>query len=521
MGVFVKENITIEIHRNCYKLYPFKYSRWNKEKKMSIGTSPSLDKAFSIYERYLRFFTKKDLLELYDKENHEYYIPIGADLKYITSLLDKDEVLYQIVDKSNTFVNPRDSSFEIDEKYQLRDQNQAESIDFLTTDKLFHSRMLALSTGTGKTFCAIVAAFKLKMPVLIISETLSDQWCQKIIEYTNSTCTIENKSIRLIKGTDKFANLMNNRKACSAKFYITTSSTLASTIKKFGKEFVNKICDYLGIGIKCFDEFHMHWKQNNLIDMTIQTYLTWYLTATPSRSNEEQKRLFYKTVTKIPSYGSKTFYERVDINLINIEYNTYPNELEHQKCFTSKGISSVLYWNYIFDKYNRVMYISGILKMIIDEILDKEPEAKILVYLAKLDHIDKFKRHFESIYDKLDFGNYTTDVERKRKRYEIRKNVIFTTIGSGGVGLDVDNLQCVVSFIPFSSQITATQLIGRLRNIKDDNGNPKELYFYDCIDTGFRIMRTQRERRMTVYRPRSKNIEDFRISENEALKYLV
>lgn len=516
----MNENITLEIHRNYYKLFPFKYSRWNKEKRCNIGTSPSLDKAFSVFEKYMQFITKKDILELYDKENHEYYIPIGADLKFITSLLDKDGVLYEIVDKSDDFIIPRDKGFEISEKYQLRDQNQAESLDFLTTDKLFHTRMLSLSTGTGKTFCAIVAAFKLKMPILIISETLNDQWCQKIIEYTDSTATIENKSIKIIKGSDKFAGMMNNRKASHAVFYITTSSTLSTCIKKFGREFVNNVCKFLGIGIKCFDEFHMHWKQNTLIDMTIQTYLTWYLTATPSRSDENQKRLFVRTVAKIPSYGSKTFYDRVDINLINIEYNTYPNEMEHQQCFTSKGISSVMYWNYIFEKYNRVIYISGILKMIIDNILEKEPDSKILVYLAKLEHIDKFKRHFEHIYDNLKFGNYTTEVERKRKRLEIRKNVIFTTIGSGGVGLDVEGLQCVVSFIPFSSQITATQLIGRLRNIKDKDGNPKELYFYDCSDMGFKIMRKQREKRMVIYTPRSKSIDYLRISEEEALNCL-
>lgn len=520
MGIFFMNKVTIEITRSCYKVYSFIYSRYNKEEGRVIGTSPSLDKAYSVFIRFKQFYTKKDLLELYDKKNKTFYIPIGADFKHITDCLDKDNVFYEIIDNSNSFIKPRDFSFKIDEKYQFRDQKQAESVAFLTSEKLFHNKMLALSTGTGKTFCAVIAAFKLKMPILLISETLSDQWIQKIIEYTNEDCTIENKAIKLIKGSANFVSMLNNKNACHAGFYITTSSTLASVVKTYGKEMLNNVCDFLGIGIKCFDEFHMHWKQNNLIDMSINTYMSWYLTATPSRTADEEKRLFYRTMVKVPSYGSKTFYERVDINLIQLNYRTNPTEDEYMKCFTSKGLSPVLYWNYIFNKFDRIMYMCGIIKMVLDDIHSRYPDAKILVYLAKLEHIEKFKRYFERMYDNLTFGNYTTDVERKRKRYEVRKSVIFTTIGSGGVGLDVENLQCLINFIPFSSQIIATQLIGRLRDIKDENGNKKDLYLYDCIDFAFPVMKEQRNKRMSIYRPRSKSIDSIRVTESDVQNIL-
>ena len=513
-------NVTIELTRNVYKIYPFDFSRWNKEKHIAEGTAPNLEKSFKVFENFMGHCRYKDTLELCDRKNKTLYIPIGADIEFIKQKLDGDCCSYQIIDNSNEFIKPRDSSFEIDEKYQLRDQNQAESIDFLTSERLFHSKMLALSTGTGKTFCAIVAAFKLKVPILIVSETLSDQWCEKIIEYTNQSCTIENKSIKLIKGTSNFIEMLNNKKASHANFYIATSSTLYMAIEKYGEKMVNDVCDYIGLGITCFDEYHMHWKQNVKIDMTIRTYMTWYLTATPSRSNQQEKSLFYKITKHIPSYGSKTFFDRVDINLICVDYKTDPIDYEIQRCFTSKGFSGVLYWNYIFNKFDRTMYMCGLIKIIIDNILEKEPNAKIVIYLAKLEHIDRIKHEFEKMYNNINFGNYTTEVEKKRKRYEINKNVIFTTIGSGGVGLDVEDLQCVISLIPFSSDITATQLIGRLRNIKDETGKPKELYFYDCIDTAFNSMKYQRDKRMVIYRPKAKSIENITITERDALEYL-
>ena len=516
----MSDTVTIEIHRNCYKIYPFKLSRWDSKTRSMVGTSPTLDKYYRVFEKYPKYITFTDKLKLYDKNEHVFYVPIGADIETIKDKLSTDGTYFNIIDKSNEYVCPRDISFSIDEKYQLRDMDQAEGITFLTTDKLFHTRILALSTGKGKTFCSVISAFKLGMPILIISETISDQWIKNIEEYTGGSCTIANKRIKLVKGSSNFINMLNNRKADKSYFYITTASTLYSAIEKYGKEMINKVCEFLGIGIKCFDEYHLHWAQNTIIDMSIKAYLTWYVTATPSRSQQSEKSLFYKITKKIPVYGTKTFYERVDINIINVEYNTFPNEYEHQQCFGSKGLSGILYWNYLFSKYSNIVYICGILRIIIDEMIQKEPNGKILIYLCKIEHINKLKEEFENIYTRMDFGNYTTAVEKKKKRMELNNNVIFTTVQSGGVGLDVENLQCVISMVPFSSNITAVQLIGRLRELKDENGKPKELYLYDCYDIGFGAMIRQHQTRMSVYQHRAKTSDTIQISQRDAIEYL-
>lgn len=515
------ETIKIEIFHNYYKVSPFEPYKWDKYARKVFGTSPSLEKSFKVFNNFMGHISYKDVLGVMDKKNKVLYIPIGADLEFIKSKLDKDQVRYEIIDKSDEFIKPRDSSFNIDEKYQMRDQIQAESIAFLTSKSLFHSKMLCLGTGTGKTYCAVMAAWKLRTPILIISETLPEQWCNKIIEYTGGQCTLENKAIKIVKGSDKLCNMLKNNKALKTIFYITTSSSISRVIEERGREFVNSIFDWCGIGIKCFDEFHMHWGQNVSIDTTIQTEQTWYLTATPSRTNDAERSVFMRCMRKIPSYGSKTLFARKDINLTLIDYNTFPTEYNVQKCHTKEGLSGIMYWNYIFEKYENIMYMCGMIKMIIDPILDKYPDAKILVYLAKLEHIDRFIHIMDKLYNKqMDFGNYTTMIEKKKKRYEIRKNIIFTTIGSGGVGLDIDDLQCVISLVPYSSNITASQMIGRLRIIKDDWGVEKDLFYYDCIDTGFRSMRRQRDKRMSVFEPKAKNTQYISISKDEALKYL-
>ncbi len=499
----ISRNVIIDIYHNCFKIHPFVKFKWNKETREEEGTCPRLEKAFYKYERFARFATRKDILNLYDRKNKTLTLPIGVGINFIEEKLYENNVLYEKRDHTNEIVKPVEISYKFNEKYQIRDKYQAESIVFLTSNQLFHSKMLALCTGKGKTFCAIAAAFRMKMPIFIVSETLSDQWLKRISEYTD--CNKANKGVRIVKGTDNLHNLLNKPKEkAQCPFYISTSSSLSAYQDKYGS--LNPLMEHLGIGILCFDEYHMNWSQNVGIEMDVQTLHTWRLTATPSRTDSSEKTIFNRITDKIPVYGLQTFTLNNYCNIRLIDYNTEPTEYDVQRCITKEGLSAVLYWNYIFENPMKITFMVGMVKMLIDPIIENDPDAKILIYLAKLEHIEKFIKMLEKMYDEenksINFGNYTTAIENKKRRQrEIRKNIILTTIGSGGVGLDLDNLVATFSLVPFSSSITANQMIGRLRFIEG-----KEVYHYDFIDEGFKTMKFQRRKRMYIYEQKSKHI---------------
>lgn len=161
------------------------------------------------------------------------------------------------------------------------------------------------------------------------------------------------------------------------------------------------------------------------------------------------------------------------------------------------------------------------IKQILDPLLDKDDDNKILIYLAKLEHIQIFKELLESLYEQehkhIKFGNYTTDSGNKKVRlYQLKNRVIFTTVQSGGVGLDLENLTAVLSLVPYSSSITASQMIGRLRYIPDT-----ELLYYDFIDLGFKSMNKQRFMRMNILKMKSNSdIRKRYISYESAIDYL-
>lgn len=521
--MYNKTKTIVTQYHNRFELTPYEKCKWDKETRTKSGTAPELDDSFCIFEkimiprRGLRI-VKKDKLELYNKETKTLCLPIGVGREYIEDKLYEANAIWEYFDKSSQVIKPREINFKLSDKLNIRDQYQAESIEFLTSKNLFHSKILAIATGMGKTFCAISAAFRLKVPMLIISETLGTQWCEKIIQYTDHDCTIENRMINMVKGTANLHKLaMRDYSKNTEAFYITTSSSLSKYIDTYGMNGLNKLCDELSIGIVCFDEFHIHWAQNVKIDMSINCENTWYLTATPTRTNSGESKVFRRTMNKIPIYGEKTQLLRNDINLRKIDYNTYPTDYEVQSCMTYKGLSAINYWNYIFNNDKRRLYLLGTIMMIIDECLENEPNGKILIYLAKNDHIKTFKEMLEKLYKdtSISFGNYTGLVNKSKKRHEIRNNVIFTTIGSGGVGLDVKGLVATLSFVPYSSVIISNQMIGRLRE-----SETKELYHYDFIDLGFKAMINQRTKRLHVFRQKTKSEEELEITYQDVLNYI-
>lgn len=508
----MQENVTIEITRNSLKIYPYYWNKWNKETKTAEGTCPALDKSLMIFDK--RFHHYKLTIDIYDKKSHILTLPIGIGKEYVEEKLYNANVLYTEIDKFNQYPEPREVLVNLKEDLTIRDKYQAQSIDFLTTNELFHIKMLALYTGRGKTFCAISAAFRLKVPALIVSPTLKDQWLEKLVLYTN--CTIDNGGIVQIDSSVKLDKLLSKGKEKNlAAFYLTTPTLLTSHIDKYGT--LDDVIDTLGLGILCFDEFHTFYSQNIKISSVANIKYTFYLTATPGRSNYGENAIFKKLMKDIPVYGLDTFNVGNYFNIRYVNYNTMPTEYEIQSCITSKGLSGVLYWNYIFRDYKKRMYMLTMIKMLLDKLLEEDPNIKVLIYLAKKEHIRSFMTILEKMYNNTDlkFGNYTTDIEKRYKRREIKNNIIFTTIGSGGVGLDADNLRASLVLIPISSSITVSQMLGRLREIPG-----KEVYYYDFVDDGFRTMEHQRNARNAILAKKAKSSGYKTITMEMATKYL-
>ena len=94
-----EKNIKIFVYHNCFKLYPYYKSTWNKEYKRMEGTCPKLDNQFLVFEQYRGFINKKDVLHCYNKKTKTLTLPFGFGLQKIEEKLSESGIIYEIIDK--------------------------------------------------------------------------------------------------------------------------------------------------------------------------------------------------------------------------------------------------------------------------------------------------------------------------------------------------------------------------------------------------------------------------------------
>ena len=86
-----------------------------------------------------------------------------------------------------------------------------------------------------------------------------------------------------------------------------------------------------------------------------------------------------------------------------------------------------------------------------------------------------------------------------------KADLIITTDSSMGTGSDVKYLSMVISTIPTSSDVTTTQVLGRLRDIPN-----MKVYFVDYVDISFEKSRNQLKNRINkVYKKHAKTIKEL------------
>lgn len=504
----IEQQLTVEIRRTGIWLYPYEISTYSRKLKKVFGTCPDLDRTVSIYNfKTHRYYIP---LDIYDDKLKIMKIPRGYGIDKIESILDKNRLRYQIKDNSSVYIRPRrDLRIKMSEKYKPRDKWQEQSISFLLNEssniERLPQKLLTLDTGFGKTYCAINYISQADRPALIISSNLSEQWADDILEYTN----VNPNEICFIKGADSIKKVMKkkNHREC---FYLASTRTLISVMKSYGVEILDEFINLTGIGIKIFDEIHSQISANMFIDVNSSVESTVYLTATPGRSKKEENEIFQRLFRKIDAFGYQTHFIKTYYNIRLIDYDTRANQYHNASCMTSNGFSGFKYYEYIFGSNSRKFYIFSMMKIFADKILSSDKDAKILIFLPGLEHIETFINLFEKTGTDC-VGNYTSAVSDKDdKKEELRANIIFTTLGSGSTGLDLSNLRAVFLFSPFSSHILSRQVLGRLRYIPG-----KSVYLYDFIDRSFPHMDFQREKRMSVFGPRANKIETMFCSFND------
>ena len=433
-----------------------------------LGDCTHLEKQFSVYDMtYHKLFPKG---MIYDKRNKILMLPRGIDIGYLERLLQTEPVV-------NSDIDPIGDVGPIKLKYKPRDEDQVKAIKFMLSMDEYgrnnRNTMMSvnLNTGKGKTYCAIAVAAYLGFRSIVITSNNDwlEQWKQFFQEYTDITAD----EIYKISGAPSMMKLFN-RDISKYKVILATHSTLKSVGDSQGWEKISEFFKYCQIGIKFFDEAHLNFDNMFQLDCYSNSFITYYLTATPNRSDYQENRIYQNYFKNVPSIN--LFHEEKDphTRYAAIRFNSHPSPIEAAKCKNNYGLNRSVYIDYLVRNENFEKLLIILVNMAL-----KKP-GKHLFYVGTNDAIvyvrDKIYELFPELVGMV--GIYTTITPVEKKQSELEKKIILSTTKSAGAAMDIKGLVETVNLAePFKSRVLAQQTLGRTRA---DN-----TMYKDVVDTGF------------------------------------
>lgn len=444
----------------------------------NFGDVPKLENFFAIYNptyhmnRYVGIY--------YDQQNKRLFLPRGIDIWYVEQLLNEEAYVEKDTHSEYHIHN------DIGLKYAPRDEDQIEALRFtIGTGKYLGNRLksqlsLNLGTGKGKTYVAIatVATLRIKSIIITYSDSILNQWRDRILEYTN----IKEKEIYKIKGKGSIFRLLQkkNKEIKNIKIFLVSHSTLQRYGDNQGWDKVTELFEYIKVGLKLYDESHLVFNTMCMIDYYTNIYKTYYLTATPGRSNEDENKIYQTSFKNIPSIT--LFHPDTDphTHYIAFRYNSRPTAQTISFCKNMYGLDRNKYVNYIIDNDNFKMMATVILDFIFRNII-KTYQDKLLIYIGTNEAIAKFYNWIVENYPlfRNNVGIYSSLVSSEEKENAKRFQVILTTTKSAGAAVDIPGLKCsLVLAEPFKSEILTRQTLGRTR--------ASNTYYIEVVDKGFK-----------------------------------
>ena len=339
--------------------------------------------------------------------------------------------------------------------------------------------VLNSSTGSGKTFCTCSMICKRGICSLIIvhSTKIKDQW----VETFKKDTSLDDRDVVELDSAKMIEDYREKKK--TGLVFITGHQLCLSYVKAYGWEKFNEFLEICGIGIKVYDEAHLFFENILRIDFKTNIMETYYLTATFSRTDAKENKIFNEAFSKSDFYIPSTPESRKHIIYSPVLFNSSPSIQVANSIQTRYGLSAYKYIEYAFGKDPHNCLIQLFL-MMFKKVVNNE--GRILIVSPTIDSTIYVYNTLKRAYPDLDVAVLNSKVpEEERKEIAKSARCISTTIKSSGAGTDILGLRFLFCMEPHMSKMMTTQLAGRLREYSPD----LYTYMFDFFDMGFLPLR--------------------------------
>jgi len=465
------------------------------------GSNINLEKNFQVWNP--TYYRLEDFGMYYDKDEKKLYIPRGLDIWKIKSYFRKSNTI-------NENPNPYRNISNLKLKLKPRDDVQVQALQFMCGIGNYKDNnglpqlSVNLPTGKGKTYCSIatIGYYKIKSIIITASSSLLEQWRADIKEYTS----LDDNDIFLINGSNVMNMIYSNKsmKTREAKIFLITHKTIQSYCSTYGWNRLNQIFLNLGIGIKIIDEAHQNFNNMLMLDFFTNVYKTYYVTATPQRSDWRENRIYQLSLKNVP--GIDLFDVELDphTDYLAIKYNSKPNPIQISECKNMYGLDRMKYVDYVTKQPNFYKVLTIIMDMVI------KLKGRALFYIGTNEGILRIYKWIGENYPQFlgDIGIFTSIMNKEDKAKEREKKIILSTTKSCGAGEDIKGLKVsVVLAEPFKSEVLARQTLGRTRD--------KDTLYIELIDMGFNQIRKFYYYKLPVFNKYASSTEDIMIDQYE------
>lgn len=365
---------------------------------------------------------------------------------------------------------------------------------------------LAMQTGKGKTYSAIKSAINLGYAVMVIVDGLVDQWiddgASSFLNCTNAT----KDDVYRLQGFESIARLTEFPITYKPSIFVASLTTMQQYATKSDrggydmlsvsyKEFFEKF----GIGTKIVDECHLNFHANVHMDLLTNVPYNLYCSATFGQSSKETRRIFDKVFPESIRYGTAEYDKYVTTYFYN-----FSGEVQERRCVRARGYMHVRYEADIMKSDRKLnSHIEQQFVPVINQHFVRfyKPGYKMLIFCSSIEFVravvDKLTEKYPEFKIQEYIAGSDTDVLKSA-------DIIVSTTGKAGTGLDIKNLICAYNTVSMKTPILTQQMIGRLRKMSN-----VELTYVDRCDTNLRSQCRHADERKCVLRSISKNFYEF------------
>jgi hypothetical protein len=357
---------------------------------------------------------------------------------------------------------------------------------------------------THNTYIAIKSATILKYNFLVISNNLSEQWRERILEYT----TTKEDDIEFLGGIDSIDYIWNRIHTYHPpKIILASIQTIMNYISRKDAYVlypsIQEMMKGLGIGCKISDEHHLNFKANVILDLSLNIKYNRYLTATFMRTDRSENKVF-KNI-----YNATLPDQHIDTDkytdVIMYRYSLGV-KIKYPVFRTINGYSHSKYEKYLLkNPIHFGSFIDYVLVPLVDRhfIYIRQPPQRCIVFADTIAFCQEICKALSIVYPELTVKTKVhTDPESN-----LQADIIVTTLGSTGTGSDLQHLLTIFNTLSYQSEVYCIQSFGRLRKLQD-----AQTYYIDMYNSSINDQVRHKYMRTKVYERIANSIVEAHIN---------